>query len=168
MESIKKLDAYVGAPYAWCMDEEGGLPGSRAPFWRLEKLPTPEEVRKEGCCCVGLVNFARILEGLSTFAGTMDTWERFKDQMICVKGDEDPPEGALLLRPYGDLNDQGHVGIARMNGALLHCYTDTDRPTERFSGPGIALDPSWKESRAWRPEGYWAGWVPVEVWLARG
>ena len=160
-----ELKPYIGAPYKWCLEyEEDSREGNRAPFWRLAALPKPEEVAAEGCCCVGLLNFSRIARGLPTFAGTGHISELFEGLIKPLQ--EELPVGAMLLRRPRDDVDQGHVAIVIAGQRLLHCYVDNAIPTEGLCSPGVAIDASWKESHAWREEGYYDGFVLVEDWLS--
>ena len=155
---------YLNTPYKWCLEfEEGGLEGSRAPFWRLPTLPTPEELQAEGCCCVGVVNLWRIHKGKSTWAGTGHIADDFPE---LEPMDKEPEEGAMLLRRPRNFEDQGHVGIVLSGERYLHCFTESDGPGEGFTGPGIVIEASWKRSHAWIPgKVYYDGWVKAEKWM---
>ena len=160
------LQPYIGAPYTWCLEyEEGGRIGSRAPFWRLSTLPTPEEVKAEGCCCVGVINFVRIDHSKLTFAGTGHISDVFDGFIKPIQ--EVLPVGAMLLRRPRDEVDQGHVAIVISGQRLMHCYVENPEPVEGLVGPGVEIDASWKESHSWHKEGYYDGYISVEDWLAR-
>jgi hypothetical protein len=153
------LTPYIGAPYKWCLTEDGGKPESRAPFWRTSTVPTPEEVKQEGCCCVGLINLVRLWKHQSTFAGTKHITNEFWMKLNPIT--RELPFGAMLLRFYRDMTDQGHVAIVWKNQQLLHCYT----VKEGLSGPGIVLDPSWSMSHSWNSNGYYDVYIALEDWL---
>jgi hypothetical protein len=159
------LTEYCGVPYAWCLDfENGGREGSRAPFWRVDTLPTYDDLVEEGCCCVGLVNLVRIKDKKPTWAGTGHIWNELEDYLEPM--DKEPEEGAMLIRAPRDMADQGHVGIVLSDGRYIHSHVDEFEggPQPGLFGPGVTLDKSWRESHRWHRNGYYDGWVKAEVW----
>lgn len=153
-EFLKLMKPYLGAPYRWTVD---GSPadGPGAPFWYQEQVPTPEEVHKKGCCCVGLLNIVLGLMGSPLrFAGTSFVWAAFKAAAKPVTGI--PPPLSILMADYRGVDSQGHVGIVLEGGRFLHCYVDDPEPKEGLFFPGITIDDSWQESDVWAR---YQGWV---------
>lgn len=165
---LTQMAPYIGAPYRWTLE---GLPadGPGAPFWMQVAAPTPDEVKANGCLCVGLVNIVLAVLGSPTrFKGTGDIWERFHTIATPCQPGADIPDLALLFSGYRDEKRQGHVAIALNEGngciRLFHCYVDDPEPQPGLLTPGIRIDDSLEESHSWYEGGTYEGWIPFSVW----
>ena len=144
--------------YVWWL--EGSTLDKVEPFY-CAGLPDYSVVRQLGCNCAGLINLICHIKGLPVadmairhyWAGGTSVW--FDYLMKAGRLQAFDPEasyraGALLLRNFSSLEDQGHLAILYSSGPvltqqLLHCTPDT----------GITIDTCVKTSNDWLGGGYY-------------
>jgi len=49
------------------------------------------------------------------------------------------PEGTLLVRPYSNFSDQGHVAVLLNDGNVIHCFPMNPIPAPGFHEPGVTI-----------------------------
>ena len=184
-EVISFSRSLVGTPYQWWAG--GDLRGDHAPYWAFNgKVPDRLTIKSQGCACAGLVNLIRRRIGLPIFglerprymyAGGTACWfrslksagalQRF-DPTVCY------PKGTLLLRPYKNELDQGHVAVVYSDNSagilyakLIHAYplNRIPKPGKRVEG-GIRIDPAVGSSHFWHPRGYYSHVCLPKNWLS--
>ena len=141
---------YVGSNYVWWLEGDSCY-GNNGPFYAYSGAPpSVEKVMAEGVCCAGIINIAcRIVgyeipgvsEKYEGAGGTYIWEEHLNEKKVLTKiGDTIPPEGSILLLPYEDTEQQGHMALMLENGMVLHSYTNTS-PGRGKSGPGAVVEP---------------------------
>lgn len=177
--NLKTIEEYlleiVGTSYVWWMgDTILGL--DTGPFYAVNgPAPNPEDVKKAGVCCTGVINLARRRLGLPVpgvaeqdpLAGGTGAWYRFLESHLKpFESTKVYEPGTLFFRPYMTFEDQGHIGIKLHGDTFLHSYVDVSVPREGFCETGCTLDESWSTSHDWCPEGYYLYTAPPSAWLA--
>jgi cell wall-associated NlpC family hydrolase len=159
-EVLDYARTFLGVRYgAW--DGETIPRDDSTPFYACNGPPPDMElVTAQGVSCTGFTNILRRFCGLSIpgvfdpleeYPGGTGAWRRFLLPSLRPFRDAERaayPVGALLIRPYHDFEDQGHVAVIIGPGLVIHSFPD---------GPGVAITPILA--------GYYTGWVPAEVWL---
>lgn len=173
-EAIRYGLSLFDSPYVWWLGESI-LGKDSGPFWSTNSPPpTLEIIQSQGVCCTGLLNLIRRHLGLYVpgtisahpFAGGTGCWEEFlMPHMETFDPTKDYPEGTLLFRPYKAFEDQGHIAILLEDGRLLHSYVNDPNPLTGFQSPGVTVDPTWKTSHHWLPDGYYKFVAKPEAWL---
>lgn len=156
--------------------------GDVGPFWAYD-APVPDVV--EIATCTGLLNLMRRKVGLrvpgvqerSAYAGGTYEWFTYldsRDLLLPFDTTRRYPKGTLLLSPYVDEANQGHVAVLISEGAssvldekLLHSYSEElyDPNQRGIVMPGICMKDSVADSHFWKPEGYYTHACLPENWL---
>jgi hypothetical protein len=182
--ALKFARSIIGSPYVWWKGGESTL-GDNGPMWVANsKVPSIDQIMKEGTNCTGLLNLiyrrlGKPIPGVAKgnkLAGGTGAWYRY------LKSVAEPfdykktyPTGTLLMRKYVNVKDQGHVAIVFEADArcvlfskLLHSYTSVeyDETTcKDKTTPGIAIDSNVGFSHFWVPDGFYQFAVLPEQWL---
>lgn len=176
----------IGSKYKWWHSGQSMI-GDHGPFWAVNAPPPDAETVKESVTvCTGVINLMRRKVGLSvpgvkenhtdSAGGTYDWFEYLKEEGRLVPFDINNkyPKGTLLLAPWVDDENQGHVAVIATEGAsnvlyekLLHSYSDEAYTANNFEKvlPGISLNDSVGWSHFWSPTGYYTHACLPENWL---
>lgn len=148
-DAIDYAKSLIGVPYVW-WDGKNIPVADVAPFYVCDSSPpTNEFVRMNGCCCTGLINLMRRRVELEIpksckYPGGTGAWLSYLKRKRMLKpynSDEKYPGGTLLVRPYDDYSDQGHVAVLLDDGNVIHCYPDDPTPSPGFHSPGVTITP---------------------------
>ena len=179
--------------------------GDFAPFYSSNgKPPSENQIREGGLNCAGLVNLVRRNAGLDVpgveqkyqYAGGTYAWFRHLRKtgyLIPLRKRDNgiyaAPPGSLLLRPYKNENDQGHMALVCSSGRLTHAYPSDYASQGPLSiggqtvkrvlplglqAPGVVADQdaeiphSWHGLRQGAFRGYFTHWCPPAGWLLSG
>lgn len=173
-ELLHYIDSLRGTLYKWWLE---GSTGEDGPFYAADKpLPTPANIRAQGCNCAGFINLLRrfkehtvpgVKEGLWNAGGTY-VWFRALQQMGVLEPfdtSSNYPPGTLLLRDYTSVFDQGHLAVVFLNNQIAHCYPDDPIPRENvFVEPGILIEPLGL-SMQWDSKGYYTHICRPQYWI---
>ena len=173
----KVAEALIGVCYLWWHE---GMPmdTGAGPFWSANAdLPPLERIQAEGCCCSGLLNLLRRADGATVagvedgnpYAGGVPAWADFfrhAGTLLPLTAEELPmlEDWTLLIRPYKDEEDQGHIAFIR-KGGIYHCRPDKLDLSERqgLQSPGVIQDGP--EAIQWAIEsGYYTQKVLPSAW----
>jgi hypothetical protein len=135
---IKRLE---GTRYVWW--QEGMRCGPAPPFYAADAPPPSDyHVRRDGINCAGLINLIRRalslpIAGVATgdyYAGGTYAWtQHFQTAGLLDKYNPTCfyPAGTLLVRPYADPEDQGHLAVLLEQNQVGHA----------IPGRGIVIEP---------------------------
>ena len=168
----------VGAPYKWWHPGDEMI-GDHGPFWAFNgEAPPAATVKSSAVTCTGLINLMRRHVGKrvpgvaekSPYAGGTYEWFNYLKE----NGRLEPynptahyPKGTLLLSPWVDPQNQGHVAVLMSDTTLLHSYSEELYTPEarQFVSPGVTLEPI-ERSHSWKADGYYTHvclqWLEVE------
>lgn len=116
--------SFIGAPYChWKNTELKEL----EPAYNGSQLVDKQVIFDKGIFCAGLVNLMLTSIGLKIpeyppWSGGIYsyqmTYNMYPFDLSCIR------RGDAIFRPYQDINDQGHIGIALGNGdePVLQCF----------------------------------------------
>jgi hypothetical protein len=126
------------------------------PFYVCDELPDINYLSKNGCNCAGFINllfcYLQIrIPGIDTDypGGTYSYGMELKWEILDIT--KSYPKYSLILRPYNDINDQGHIGILLddnsdlLKSKFAHCYPKK----------GITIDKLFEDSYNWTKDGYY-------------
>ena len=179
--------------------------GDFAPFYSSNgKPPSENQIREGGLNCAGLVNLVRRNAGLDVpgveqkyqYAGGTYAWFRHLRKtgyLIPLRKRDNgiyaAPPGSLLLRPYKNEQDQGHMALVCGLGGLTHAYSSDFASQGPLSiggqtvkrvlplglqAPGVVayqdaeIPHSWHGLRQGAFRGYFTHWCPPAGWLLSG
>lgn len=167
-EMLDFAATFVGTPYRWWTPETDM---TRSPFFAIDKeIDAIESIH--AIACTGLLNliyrrFGLPVPGTDTeYPGGTWAWHRaLKKTLQRFDASKTYPEGTLLLTPYVDDIDQGHV-------AIVYRETDTGNVFDSliihaWSGPGVAVESLGYSHFSFDPEhrGYYRYACRPENWL---
>jgi len=147
--ALKYAKSLVGAPYTpWSNNgrKAGAASTPDAPFWASDTGPPPtEEVRARGANCAGFVNLIRrelglpvpgVKSGERYAGGTSVWWEHATSNGWLSPYNPAAlyPPGTLLLRPFKDAKDQGHMAVQFDSKNIIH--STSDKPNN-----GVCIEP---------------------------
>lgn len=174
----------VGTPYRWW--NGGDLRGDHGPFWSQNGAPPKcSVIRSQSCGCAGLINLIRRrvalpIPGLERaqypFAGGTASWSYYlkkKEVLLPFNHLAQYPKGTLLIRPYRNAIDQGHLAVVYSEHSqgilfaqLIHSYALDPHPRpDRIVAGGVLLDKAVGSSHFWSPRGYFTHVCLPEDWL---
>lgn len=142
----------VGCKYKWWVDGDVCY-GNNGPFYAsYDTLPSIEQIKKEGICCAGVINLACRLVGAEIpgvqekhmYAGGTYLWEQWAREKHALMPIVDcpPPPNSILVLPYENPEQQGHVALMMKNNMVLHSYSYNYEPTAgTLEDPGVVLEP---------------------------
>lgn len=133
----------IGTRYVWWTADMPDC-GPMAYASNDKSVPNEIEVKITGMNCVGLINLMRRFKGLDVpgvkeqekYAGGTYVWFNYlleRDLLKSYIEEETYPLGTLLLRPYTNEQDQGHVAVVCANNKVLHCYPQAGLCIENFA-----------------------------------
>lgn len=156
------------------------------PFWvSNSEAPPSGDVMAESCTCTGLINLMRRKIGLEIpgldrpdyeFPGGTWCWfnhlkkkgklKNFNINMIY-------PKGTLLLRPYRNESEQGHMAVVYTDNPrnvlyakLIHSYSKDGTPHPGRKGLyGVKIDAAVGMSHFWDPKGFYTHACLPKDWL---
>lgn len=126
-------DQLIGTPYKWWLGED--MRNYDSPHWtKNEPVPSINFIKESGCNCIGLLNLMRRYIGLKIY-GTEDKNNKYVGGTVCwynaliqhlkpfdINLAESYPKGSVLLKPYIDINTQGHVAVIYGKNQIIHCF----------------------------------------------
>ena len=170
-EIFQFAESLIGIKYTlW---EGGSLSENIHPFY-VNKIPNIEYIKNNGLNCAGFINLLRLKSGKHVpgsgecKGGTLSWFNYFEDKKCleifnCRKS---YPVGALLLRKYRSVMDQGHLAVLYeldkdniwFNHKIIHSYYDE----EDGGKVGLSMLGS---SHYYIPEGYYEYIILPKNWI---
>ena len=151
----------IGAPYCWWSGY--GWLDNTSPSWSgTGPLPDTNKIFEHGVFCAGLVNLMLRKVGLTPplnppFNGGTDAYGKVYYDKLIEFDILKVRRGDAVFRPYLDIRDQGHIGIALgdADDKLLQCFAWNECSTE----PGVNCNYTVRESHN---NGYYQFIIPRE------
>ena len=122
--SYLEILATAGIPYIpWTPGET--LYKDATPFWWFEgPPPSLETLVQEGCNCAGLMNLVFRFHRKEVLGTTVEYFEGLHTKVSLPQSLVDLEPGTLLLRPFTNVEDQGHVAIVIKGGMMIHAWPE--------------------------------------------
>ena len=163
------IKSLVGTPYVWWQDGESTL-DKPCPFY-CRSAPPVNTIRKLGTNCAGFINLLchytnSPIAGVDTqnyYAGGTAVWyETLKTQnkLEPIQPQKIYPIGTMLLAPFIDVEDQGHVVIVTTAGTI-----DTVKISHCFPTNGLVMDEDLHITHNLSPTGYYTHSAKPKDWL---
>lgn len=139
--------ALVGAPYSWWIS---GPLTNNSPAWAIKdksEIPSKELIFEKGVFCAGIINLMLVSIGLSTpenfpyNGGTEAYGLKYKLDPFIL---ENVRRGDAVYRPYTNVTDQGHIGIAL--GGPDDCLLQSFVESINTVYPGVNINYTVRES----------------------
>jgi hypothetical protein len=183
---LKYAKSLVGVQYLWWHDSETTLSRNEPFYVSLGKPPSLKYIRAHGCNCAGLFNliyrkFGKggaipgLAEGNEYAGGTQIWYDTLKHSAEVFDSSKIYPAGTMLIRPYINVHDQGHVAMIYKSSergvlysALVHCYSSSvyNPECKLPVGPGVAINKNVGFSHFWIADGLYTHAVLFEHWFA--
>ena len=157
----------IGVPYGYWSGSEIPRDDSTSFYASNDNLPSYELILSNGISCTGLVNLLRrylrlVVPGVddphNNFPGGTVAWYKYLEpHLIYYDNSIIYPNGTLLLRPYKDFTDQGHIAIV-VDNKTLHSFPFIFDPfTEGTNAPGVSITAIWED--------YYIYAAPPSAWV---
>jgi len=126
---LSYIEELAGTPYVWWKDGESTIDKMHPFYAKPGSVPDTTQIKKLGTNCAGLINlicrkFNVPVPGVDKkdyYAGGTYSWYQFlqeKDKLQDIDEIKIYPIGTLLLSPYIDPENQGHLAIVTCSGTI--------------------------------------------------
>ncbi len=163
------IKSLVGTPYVWWQDGVSTL-DKPCPFY-CSSAPSVTTVKQLGTNCAGFINLLchytnSPIAGVDTqnyYAGGTAVWYetlRAQNKLEPLQNNKVYPIGTMLLAPFVDVNDQGHVAIVTSEGTI-----DTLKISHSFPTDGLVMDEPLNVTHNLSANGYYTHSAKPKDWL---
>jgi hypothetical protein len=167
MSYLPYARSLVGIPY-------GGWSGDAIPrddstplYAHNESRPSRELLETQGVSCTGFMNLIcrqlnipvpGVNDPSEQYPGGTSAWHTFLEPYLTSFDPQaEYEDGTLLLRPYKDFQDQGHIALV-LNNKTLHSFAFAWEPSAQTTvDPGVTLTDIWPN--------YYVYAAPPDAWL---